>query len=176
MTTTEYLLNIGLVGLVVLQIRGHNITRARLLFPVVITIWVAAQFLHAIPTAGDDGILEASLALTGAALGALAGLATSVRRQGAGAYAKAGIVAAALWVVGIGARMTFSFWVTHGGQSTVASFSAAHRITTGAAWVTGFVLMTMLEVAVRTAILYTKAVRSGADIPRGGLRPPLVAA
>jgi hypothetical protein len=143
MTTTEYLLNIGLVGLVVLQIRGHNITRARLLFPVVITVWVAAQFLHAIPTSGNDGVLEASLALTGAALGALAGLATSVRRQGAGAYAKAGLVAAALWVVGIGARMTFSLWVTHGGQSTVARFSATHHITTSAAWVTGFVLMTM---------------------------------
>jgi hypothetical protein len=176
MTTIEYLLYIGLVGLVVLQIRGHKITRARLLFPVVITVWVAAQILHAIPTAGNDPVLEASLAFTGAALGALAGLATSVRRQDAGAYAKAGLVAAALWVVGIGARMTFSIWVAHGGQSTVASFSSAHHITTAAAWVTGFVLMTMLEVAVRTAILYTKAVRSGAEIPRGGLRQRLVTA
>jgi hypothetical protein len=72
--------------------------------------------------------------------------------------------------------MTFSIWVAHGGQSTVASFSSAHHITTAAAWVTGFVLMTMLEVAVRTAILYTKAVRSGAEIPRGGLRQRLVTA
>jgi hypothetical protein len=176
MTTIEYLLYIGLVGLVVLQIRGHKITRARLLFPVVITVWVAAQFLHTIPTAGNDAVLETSLAFTGAALGALAGLATSVRRQDAGAYAKAGLVAAALWVVGIGARVTFSFWVTHGGQSSVASFSAAHHITTAAAWVAGFMLMTMLEVAVRTAVLYTKAVRSGAEIPRGGLRQRLVTA
>jgi hypothetical protein len=176
MTTIEYLLYIGLVGLVVLQIRGHRITRARLLFPVVITVWVAVQFLHAIPTAGNDTVLEAGLAFAGAALGALAGLATSVRRQDAGAYAKAGLVAAALWVVGIGARMTFSFWVTHGGQRTLVGFSTAHHITTATAWVAGFVLMTTLEVAVRAAILYTKAVRSGAEIPRGGLRQRLVTA
>jgi hypothetical protein len=176
MTITEYLLNISLVGLVVLQIRGHKITRARLLFPVVVTVWVALQFLHAIPTAGNDAVLEAGLAFTGAALGALAGVATSVRRQGAGAFAKAGVVAAALWIAGIGARMAFSIWVTHGGRHTVAAFSAANHITSNAAWVAGFVLMAMLEVTVRTAVMYIKAVQSGAEIPRGGLRQRLIAA
>ena len=32
-------MNIALIGLVVLQIRGHKITRARLLVPVVLTVW-----------------------------------------------------------------------------------------------------------------------------------------
>ncbi|HET6793505.1 MAG TPA: hypothetical protein VFH45_03630, partial [Acidimicrobiales bacterium] len=45
-TITDYLLNIGLVGLVVLQLRGHRITRARMLLPVVATAYVALQFLH----------------------------------------------------------------------------------------------------------------------------------
>jgi hypothetical protein len=176
MTITEYLLNISLVGLVVIQIRGHKITRARLAFPVVVTAWVAAQFLHGIPTAGNDAVLVAGLALAGATLGALAGLATTVSRQGAGAFARAGAVAAVLWVVGIGARMGFSIWVTHGGQSNVASFSTAFHITSSAAWVAGFVLMAMLEVTARTAVLYAKTVRSGAEIPRGGLRDRLVTA
>ncbi|HET6964840.1 MAG TPA: hypothetical protein VFH58_08705 [Acidimicrobiales bacterium] len=176
MTTTEYILNIGLVGLVVLQIRGHKITRTRLLLPVVATVWVASQFLHSIPTAGNDLVLVAVLASVGAALGVAAGLATTVRRDGPGAFARAGALAAALWVVGIGARMAFSIWVTHGGQASVARFSAAHAITSSAAWTAGFVLMAMLEVAIRTGILYAKALRTGAEIPRGGLRQRLVTA
>lgn len=176
MTATEYLLNIGLVGLVVLQIRGHKVTRARLLFPVVMTAWVASSFLHGLPTAGNDSLLEVTLAVSGAALGVFAGLTTSVTRQGAGAFAKAGAIAAVLWVAGIGARVGFSLWVAHGGRSSVASFSASHHITSGAAWAAGFILMAILEVAVRTGVLYLKTLRSGAEIPRGGLRQLLVTA
>ena len=44
MTITDYLMNIGLIVLVVLQIRGHKVTRARLVFPLVATVFVAAQF------------------------------------------------------------------------------------------------------------------------------------
>lgn len=176
MTVTEYLLNIGLVGLVVLQIRGHKVTRARLLFPVVVTVWVASSFLNGLPTAGNDALLEATLAAAGVALGLMAGLATTVTRQGAGAFAKAGALAGVLWVAGIGARAGFSLWVSHGGQSTVANFSATHHITTGAAWAAGFIFMAMLEVTVRTAVLYLKTLRTGAEIPRGGLRQRLVTA
>jgi hypothetical protein len=176
MTITEYLMNIALVGLVVLQIRGHKITRARLLLPVVLTVFAASQFLHAIPTAGNELVLEAGLGLLGAGLGAAAGLATSISRLGTLAFAKAGAVAATLWVLGIGARMGFSMWVSYGGHASIARFSAAYHITSGTAWVARFILMAMLEVAFRTAVLYAKAVRSGAEIPRGGLRQHLAAA
>jgi hypothetical protein len=176
MTITEYLLNIFLVGLVVLQIRGHKVTRARLLFPLLVTVFVASQFMRGIPTAGNDALLEASLAIAGAGLGVLAALFTSVERDGTTAFAKAGAVAAVLWVVGIGARVGFSVWVSHGGSPEVARFSVANHITSGHAWAAAFVLMAMLEVAVRTGVLYIKAVRTGAEIPRGGLRERLVAA
>jgi hypothetical protein len=175
MTITEYLMNIALVGLVVLQIRGHEITRARLLLPVVLTVWAASEFLHGIPMAGNDVVLEATLGLLGAVLGVVAGVATSVSRFGTGAFAKAGAVAAAFWVLGIGARVGFSTWVDHGGHASVASFSAAYDITTGAAWAAGFILMAMVEVIVRTGVLYAKALSSGAEIPRGGLRQRLPA-
>ena len=69
MTITEYLLNIALVGLVIVQIRGHKITVARLLVPVVMTVWFASQILHAIPTTGNDVVLEASLGPGGRHLG-----------------------------------------------------------------------------------------------------------
>src|SRR6202035_2564923 len=96
MTTTDYLMNIALIALVVLQIRGHKVTRARLVFPLVATVFVAAQFLHAIPTAGNDLVLIVGLAALGAALGAGAGFLTSVRLDGASVFAKAGLVAAGL--------------------------------------------------------------------------------
>jgi hypothetical protein len=172
MTITEYLMNITLVGLVVLQIRGHKITAMRLLVPVALTVWAASQFLHAVPAAGNDVVLEGSLALIGGGLGLLAGWATSVRRQGEGAFAKAGAIAAILWVAGIGARVAFSLWTSNGGQLTIARFSALHHITSEQAWVAGFILMALAEVACRTGVLYLKAVRSGAVIPRGGLRTP----
>jgi hypothetical protein len=177
MTTTDYLLNITLIGLVILQVRGHKITRARLVFPLVATVWVASQYLHTIPTAGNDTVLEIGLGLLGTALGVLAALATSVRRDGegagGGAFAKAGLVAAVLWVLGIGSRVGFSLWVTHGGAPSVGRFSAAHHITSGTAWTAAFILMALLEVASRTVVLYLKTQRIGAVIPRGGLRDRL---
>src|SRR5579864_3304940 len=111
MTITEYLMNLALVGLVVLQIRGHKVTAMRLLVPVLMTLWAASQILHTIPTAGNDLALEATLAMAGCGLGVLAGVTTSIRRMGEGAFAKAGAVAAVLWVLGVGARVAFSLWV-----------------------------------------------------------------
>ena len=176
MTITDYLMNIALIGLVVLQIRGHKVTRARLVFPLVATVFVAAQFLHAIPTSGNDLQLIIGFAIVGAALGASAGLLTEVRRDGVSAFAKAGLVAAVLWVVGIGARMGFVLWVGHGGQASVARFSVLHHITSGSAWGAAFVLMAMAEVASRTGVLYLKTLRTGAVIERGGLlRSPAAA-
>lgn len=169
MTTFEYVLNFALVGLVVLQVRGITVTKAALLVPVVMTAWAATQVLHSVPTAGNDVALEAGFALAGVALGALAGAATSVRRVGLAAVARAGGVAGVLWVAGIGARIGFSLWVQHGGAAAVRQFSMAHQITGGPAWGTGFVLMALAEVVSRTSVLWLKARRCGATIERGGL-------
>ena len=170
MTLIDYLLNATLIGLVALQIHGHRVTAVRLFVPVALTIWGASQFLQSVPTAGSDLALEVSLVLAGCCLGGLAALATGVHRDGEGAIAKAGAAAALLWVVGIGARVGFYLWVTHGGQATVSSFNASVHVTSGAAWAAGFILMAMAEVVSRTGVLYLKTVRSGAVVPRGGLR------
>lgn len=175
MTITDYLLNIGLISLVILQVRGHYVTRARLVFPLVATVVVAGQFLHAVPTAGHDLVLIVGLSALGAALGVGAALATTVRLEGANAFAKAGVWASVLWVLGIGARMAFALWATHGGQPSIARFSVEHHITSGAAWGAAFVLMAMTEVAARTAVVFYKARRTGAVIERGGLLRPRAA-
>jgi len=169
MTTTEYALNIGLVGLVLLQIRGIKVTKAALAFPVVMTVWIATSLLKTIPTGGNDLVLEIGGALAGATLGACAGLATGVTRNGATAIAKAGVLAAFLWVVGIGARVAFSLWVAHGGAPAIRDFSISHHITGGPAWGTAFILMAITEVITRTGVIYVKTRRTGAVIERGGL-------
>jgi hypothetical protein len=176
MTTSEYLLNIALVGLVGLQIRGIKLTKAALLLPVVMTAWAASQILQTVPTAGNDLVLELVFAVAGCALGVLAGVATSVRRAGAAAVATAGVLAAALWVFGIGARVGFSLWVQHSGAPAVRQFSLAQHITGGAAWGTGFVLMALAELCSRTCLLYVKARRTGTTIERGGLLRRFVSA
>jgi len=140
------------------------------MLPLVATFVVAGQFLHAVPTAGNDLVLIVGLCALGAVLGIGAALVTTVRLEGSNALAKAGPLASVLWVVGIGARMGFAFWVSHGGQTSVAQFSLEHHITSGAAWGAAFVLMAMAEVAARTGVVFLKARRSGAVIERGGLR------
>jgi hypothetical protein len=169
MTTTEYALNLALVGLVLLQVRGITITKAALLVPVVMTTWIATSLLKAIPTGGNDLVLELGGALAGALLGALAALATAVTRQGSTALAKAGPVAACLWIAGIGARVAFSLWVGHGGGPAVRDFSITHHITGGPAWGTAFILMAITEVVARTGVIFVKTRRTGAVIERGGL-------
>lgn len=169
MTPTEYALNFALVGLVLLQVRGMTVTKAALVFPVVMTTWIATSLLGSIPTAGNDLALEMSGALAGGVLGASAGLATRVTRHGAVAMARAGATAALLWVLGIGARVGFSLWVGHGGASTVRAFSVGHHITGAAAWGTAFILMAITEVVARTGVVFAKTRRTGATIERGGL-------
>ena len=169
MSTTEYALNFALVALVLLQIRGIKVTKAALLFPVVMTVWIATSLLKTIPAGGNDLALELGGALAGATLGTCAGLATSVLRNGASAIAKAGPLAAFLWVVGIGARVAFSLWVSHGGAPAIRDFSVAHHITGGPAWGTAFILMAITEVITRTGVLYLKVRQAGAVIERGGL-------
>ena len=75
-------MNIALVALVVLQVRGHKITVVRLVVPIAMTLWAASQFLRTVPTAGNDLLLEAALLGAGSVLGLLAGFVTSVRPVG----------------------------------------------------------------------------------------------
>lgn len=157
MTTFDYLLNIGLIGLVVLQLRGRRLDRRGLLLPLAIVVWAATQYLHGIPTAGNDPILVALGVTAGLTLGIASARLTklSVDHDGV-AIARATFGAAALWALGIGARMGFSLYMQHGGAPTVERFSQTHHLT-GAGWVTGLVLMAFVEVASRTAILWLRS-------------------
>lgn len=124
-------------------------------------VFVAGQhFLHTIPTAGNDLVLIVGLAAGGALLGTLCGLATHVRRGDDGlALARAGWIAAGLWVLGVGTRMGFAFASDHGLGPSIRDFSVANHITSGQAWTAAFVLMALAEVTSRVLTLHVRAQR-----------------
>lgn len=155
MSASDYIINIALVGLVLLQIRGRRLTSRSLLLPLVLVGIAALEYLHGVPSGGNGLLLAVAGALVGAVLGTLCGLFTSVRPTGDGAVvAKAGALAAVLWVAGVGSRLAFELYVTHGGQAAVGRFSLSHGIKPIAeAWTACLVLMALAEVLGRTGVL-----------------------
>ena len=116
MTFTDYLIDISLIALVLVQVRGRRITTRGLLLPVGIVTYVAFTYLKGIPTAGNDLVLVLGCAAVGALLGGLAGRFTTVRPDAQGIpVAKAGLAAAGLWILGTGGRFAFQVYATHGG-------------------------------------------------------------
>jgi hypothetical protein len=157
MTTFDYLLNIALVALVVLQMRGRRLDRRGLLLPLVLVGWAASHYLRSIPTTGNDGRLVATGVLLGITFGAASAAFTRLKLDRDGVpVARATLAAASLWVVGIGSRMGFSLFMQHGGAPTVIRFSQAHHLT-GAGWVAAMVLMAFVEVISRTLILWGRS-------------------
>lgn len=157
MSLTDYLLNGALVALVVLQLRGRRLTLRTILLPVGIVAVVAVSYLRGVPTAPGDLALVSLGALAGLLLGSGCGFATRILRLPGGAtLAKAGPLAAVLWVAGVGARIAFELYATHGGGASIVRFSAAHGITSRNAWVDSLVLMALAEVLSRTAVLGAK--------------------
>jgi hypothetical protein len=158
MTSTDYLIDITLMSLVLLQIRGRRLTVRTMVLPLGIVGYVAATYLHGIPTAGNDLALVAGCAAVGALLGGLAGLFTRVRSDADGRLvAKAGFVAAGLWVLGTGARLAFQLYASHGGGAAIEHFSVAHSITSSNAWTAALILMALSEVVLRTSVLAWRA-------------------
>jgi hypothetical protein len=166
MTTTDYLIDIALLLVVFRQIREGRIDARFVLIPLGIVAFVAHSYLHSIPTAGNDLLLIGAMVAIGAVLGVAGGFATRVRFDGEHALAQAGVIAVALWVLGMGSRMGFQLWSDHGGASTIAHFSVAHDITSSNAWVTAFVLMAMTEVGTRVATIVGRAYLARQRAPR----------
>jgi hypothetical protein len=132
--------------------------------PLLAVVFVAQQYLHSIPTAGNDLVLIGGLAAVGLSLGTMCGHVTHVRVGEDGtALARVGWIAGALLVAGISSRMVFAFALSHGFEPTVASFSIAHQIG-AAAWPVSLVLMAVCEV---TARLITVEVRGRLATGRG---------
>jgi len=93
-------------------------------------------------------------------MGAIGGLATRLRPGADGRpLGRAGILAADMWIVGVGARMVFYFAATHGAGPAIAAFSVAHHITGSAAWTAALVIMALADVLTRLAVVYLRGRR-----------------
>lgn len=160
MTITDYLLDTILVLLVVRQIRETRLDLRATLLPIGLAIVIGGSYLHGIPAGGNNLLLIIVLTGIGVSLGLLSALATRVRSDG-GRYplVKAGWIAAAAWIAGMGSRFAFAVWASHGGAPDLARFSADHHITSGDAWTAALVLMALGEVLVRTIVLVVRGQR-----------------
>jgi hypothetical protein len=164
-----YLINALLVLLVVRQIREHQLDLRALAVPVLAVGTAAVMFLHSVPGGGSDIALDLLCLSAGAALGAVGGLATHLRVGADGRpLGRAGVLAASMWIAGVGARMVFYFAyfaATHGAGPAIARFSVAHHITGPGAWTAALVMMALADVLTRLAVVYLRGRRLTPSTP-----------
>lgn len=153
MSTTQYLLNAGLLAFVLWANLGtRTVSRSRFTLPLLLVAIAAVVFLRDVPTAGNDVGLELVGVATGAVLGLVAAALVRVERNGAGRLVmRAGAAYAALWIAVIGGRCAFAYGADHWFGRAIGEFSMAHRITGADAWTAAFILMSLAMVLTRVA-------------------------
>jgi hypothetical protein len=161
MTTTDWIIDIVLILIVVRQLRQAKLTRRFVIIPAAIVAYVAHSYLHGLPSGGNDLALVAVFTATGAILGLLGGLLTRVWSRDGSAYVQAGPAAAGLWVASMTARLGFIIWITHpSGEAAITRFSIAHGIHDASTWQTALVLLALAEVIVRIGLIVVRGVRA----------------
>ena len=166
MNINVYVINAILVLMVIRQIREHPLDLRSLAIPVLAVGAAAVLFLHSVPLGGNDIRLEAACVLTGAAMGAIGGLATYLRRGADGRpLGRAGWLAASMWVGGVGARLAFAVAASNGAGPAIARFSVAHHITGSAAWIAALIMMALADVLTRLVIIYLRGRRLAPSSP-----------
>ena len=160
---TTYLISASLILLVIRQIREHPLDARSLAVPVLAVGAAAVMFLHSVPAGGSDLALEAACVLAGAAMGAIGGLATRLRLGTDGRpLGQAGVLAASMWIGGVGARLAFAVAAGNGAGPATARFSIAHHITGSSAWIAALVMMALADVLTRLAVIYLRGRRLAA--------------
>jgi hypothetical protein len=155
MTITDYVIDILLIVVVALQLRTRELTPRSALRPLVLVVIAGVNYLRGFPVGGNDLLLIVAFALVGVALGTASGVATRVWRDDQGlVLVKAGLLAAALWVAGMGFRFAFAVYAhTDGGLAVVTRLARQLEITSAQAWTTALVLMAFGEVLSRITFL-----------------------
>src|SRR6476620_10562381 len=152
MSTTQWILNLGLLGWVLLRNLGSQpVTRETFAVPLLIVAVAAGAFLTDIPTVGNDVPLDVLGAAAGAVFSVAATGFTRIRRTGSGTVITAGAAFAALWITVIGGRIAFAQWATGPGSRTIGEFAMQHHISGADAWTAAFVLMALTMVLARVA-------------------------
>jgi hypothetical protein len=161
MSTSQYVLNLGLLALILVTNLGtHPLTRRRMLLPVALVAVAGYVYLRDLPTLGNDTRLELAGLTLGAVLGVVAALLVVVGRGSDGrVVTTAGAAFATLWVVVIGGRVLFAYGAEHWFGPAIGRFSHIHEITGGDAWTAAFVLMALAMVVTRVLVTGAQATR-----------------
>jgi hypothetical protein len=112
----------------------RKITKFRILRPLVLAGAIVPLYLTGVQTTGTGLVLELALAVAGIALGLTAtALMTVYRSPKTGKpVTRAGVPYAALWVLVIGARSSFSYGSVHWFGPQLGHWMARHAVTSGA--------------------------------------------
>ena len=169
MTTSQYLLNVGLLAFVLWANLGtRTVRRSRFTLPLLLVAIAAVVFLRDVPTLGNDLALEVVGVVAGAVLGLVAAALVRVDRDSSDQLVmRAGLAYAALWIAVIGGRMLFAYGADHWFSGGIGQFSSDHAITGADAWTATFILMALSMVVVRVAasgVAVARAVRRPAGV------------
>lgn len=166
MSITDYIFDSTLVLLVLLQIKERPLTTKDLVRPVVIVAIAVLTFFNGVPTAGNDLVLVAVLALAGLSIGVASGQTVVMRRGARGEIlARARWLSGFFWVLGMGSRFAFLVWINNGGAATIGHFSAQHSITSGDAWTAALLAMAVFEVCGRSLVMAFRRHQLGQAFP-----------
>jgi len=168
MSASDWVIDILLVGLVLRQIRPRVITARSILLPAVLLAVAGSEYLKGFPTGGNDVLMVVILIAVGAVFGAISGTTTRMYLANPGqVVCRAGVVAASVWVLGMGIRMAFDIWAhTTSGEHHLVHFSIHHSITSADAYSTAFVLMAFAQVILRVGILQWRRIQLEGGQPR----------
>jgi len=160
MTTTDWIISLGILAFTLLTVLGtREINKMTFVRLFLIVGGSAFYFLSDLPTAGHDVPLELSGVALGVIFGVLASGASQVFRQDNKVMVKSGWLYAAVWVAALGLRVAFAELATYSPamQTWLVQFSIHNQISGPEAWRAAFVLMALVMVVTRITLV---AVRS----------------
>lgn len=156
MTWTDWAIPLGLIALVLRQIRGKKLTVAGLLWPVALVAWAGFEYLGDFPAYTSDWIFALCLAAVGLGLGLGCGALTRVHHDGEKVVARATVPTAALWITGMAGRLAFGIIALNGGAEAIGRLSEKLSLHSENTWPTALILMALCEVLSRTGLLLLK--------------------
>ncbi|MFE4977935.1 hypothetical protein ACFRAR_38280 [Kitasatospora sp. NPDC056651] len=160
---TDWAVSLGLIALVLRQIRGRKTTALGLVWPVGLVVWAGFEYFGDFPAETSDLLFAGALGTLGIALGVGCGLLTKVHREGEDVVVRATLPAAVLWIVGMAGRLAFGIVALHGGAEAIGELSEKLDMHSAETWPTSLILMALCEVVSRSGLLlfqYWKAKRS----------------
>lgn len=153
MNWTEIAISLGLILLVLRQVRGRLLSLAGLLWPIGLVLWAAFDYLDAIPEKFSDILFTLVLATVGLALGLGCAFLSRVYRERDEIMVKARPLAAALWIIGMSSRMVFGLVALNGGGEAIGRLSERLDLHSDTTWATALIVMALCEVCSRTLVL-----------------------